>query len=254
MTNQLRNNRNIYNISNIKNTLKIICVATLCLCCLITLAQKRLVKGYVLDSATHKPLTNAIITNENLRKIVFANNEGFFSITASRNEFISFDAFNYKFDTLMVNRTLPDTITIYLAPETATLPGVTVTAKGYSQYQIDSMQRRMSFVSDVGAKKPEVSTANSGAGIGINLDAIFGKKDRQRRRAYKNFDEQERQAYIDYRFSPAIVMQYTGFKGDTLAAFMRRYTPSYEWLRNHPSNEDIVYYINDKLKLFAHKK
>lgn len=213
-------------------------------------AQKKLVKGYIYDSATHAPMTNAIITNENTHRVVFTNSEGFFSITASRNDIIFFDAFNFKFDTLIVTRTMPDTLAIYMRPEPATLPGVTVTAKGYTQYQIDSLHRRISFIDDTGIKKPEVSTANSGAGIGINLDAIFDSKDRQRRKAYKYFEQYERQAYIDYRFSPAIVMQYTGFKGDTLAIFMRKYTPSYHWLRTHATNEDVLYYINDKLKLF----
>jgi hypothetical protein len=39
-------------------------------------------------------------------------------------------------------------------------------------------------------------------------------------------------------------------KGDDLRAFLTRYTPSYEWLRAHTSNDEILFYINDKLKLF----
>lgn len=218
-------------------------------------AQKRMVRGYVFDSSTRAPLTNAIITNENTHQLVFTNQKGFFQITASRNDMLSFDAFNYTFDTLMVTRILPDTVYITMVSEPERLPGVTVSTRGYSKYQLDSLQRRMSFISDVGPKKPSVSRANSqAAGIGINLDAIFSKKNKEKRRAYRIFEQNEKQAYIDYRFSTAIVAEYTGLKGDSLVMFIKKYTPSYEWLRAHPSDEDIVYYINDKLKQFLDNK
>ena len=47
-----------------------------------------------------------------------------------------------------------------------------------------------------------------------------------------------------------MVAQYTGLKGDALRDFMYRYTPSYQWLREHPTNEEVVYYISEKLKLY----
>lgn len=236
---------------------------TLNFCLLLTIiffsltasGQKRMVQGYVLDSSTRTPMTNAIITNENTHQLVFTNQKGFFQIPASRNEMLSFDAFNYKFDTLIVDRVLPDTVLITMVREPETLPGVTVSTQGYSKYQMDSLQRRLSFISDVGPKKPSISKANSqAAGIGINLDAIFGKRNKEKKRAYKFFNQNERQAYIDYRFSTATVSQYTGLKGDSLVLFIKKYTPSYEWLRAHPSDEDIVYYINDKLKQFMDDK
>jgi hypothetical protein len=220
----------------------------------IASAQKRTVKGYVLDSVTHSPLTNAIITNENTHKVAFTNNLGFFSITTSKNDMLFFDALNYKFDTLYVNNILPDTITIFMAPEVFTLPGVTVTTEGYSQYQLDSLRRRISFIDDAGRKAPAISRSNSlGAGIAINMDALLNKKNKQRKKAYKYFERSERDAYIDYRYSPALVMEYTGLKGEALSSFMQKTTPSYEWLRTHTTDEDVVYYINDKLKQYKKK-
>ncbi|MGN6616894.1 MAG: hypothetical protein ACTHJ5_06915 [Ilyomonas sp.] len=218
-------------------------------------AQKRMIRGYVLDSSTRVPMTNAIITNENTHQLVFTDQNGFFQIIVSRNDMLSFDAFNYKFDTLIVNRILPDTVFITMTREAETLPGVTVSTQGYSKYQMDSLQRRLSFISDVGPKRPSISKANSqSAGLGINLDAIFGKRNKQKKRAYKFFEQNEKRAYVDYRFSSVTVSEYTGLKGDSLVLFMKKYTPSYEWLRAHPSNEDIVYYINDKLKQFMDDK
>jgi len=36
--------------------------------------------------------------------------------------------------------------------------------------------------------------------------------------------------------------------------FMQQYRPSYNWLRKHTNEEDILYYVNDKLKIFFKRK
>ncbi len=229
-------------------------LTALLLLSLTTMAQRRLIKGYVRDSITGVPIVNAIISNEGSRKMVTPDQNGFFSITASRGDFIIINAFNYNFDTLKATASVPDTLHIQLIRTNEILPTVTVTTQGYSRYQFDSLQRYNSFVSDMGGigKMPKVSKAdNMGAGIGINLDAFARKRTKDRNQAYNTFDYLEKQAYIDYRFSPQNVSQITGLKGDSLIAFMRKYTPSYEWLRAHPASEDVLYYVNDKMKVFA---
>jgi hypothetical protein len=218
---------------------------------------KRQITGYVRDSVTGVPLINAVITNETSKKTVTPNQKGFFKITAAPNDVIFINAFNYSFDTLIATNNLPDTLHLTLVREPEYLPGVTVTTttKGYSKYQIDSIRRREEFVQEMGA--PKMSTVakadNMAAGTAINLDKFFNKKEKNRTKAYNTFDYLEKQAYIDYRFSSELVAQYTGLKGDSLIAFMQQYTPSFEWLRAHPTDEDVVYYINDSLKTFAAK-
>ena len=219
-------------------------------------AQKRLIKGYVRDSITGVPITNAIISNETSKKLVTPDANGFFSITASRGDQILINAFNYNFDTIQATNRIPDTLHISLIRTNETLENVTVTTttKGYNRYQLDSLRRREAFVSDMGGigKMPAVSKAdNMGAGIGINLDAFSRKKTKDRNKAYNTFNYLERQTYIDYRFSPQTISQITGLKGDSLVSFMRKNTPTYDWLRQHPTNEDVLYYVNDKMKTFA---
>ena len=212
-------------------------------------AQKKLVKGLIYDSVTKTPLTNAVITNPNTGDVSFTNHLGFFTITASRADMIFLNAFNYQFDTIKVDYDMPDTLLLYLTPEVTSLPNVTINTQGYNRYQIDSLQRRASFISDVGLRHPSISQANSqGFGVGINLDAIFSNKNRQRKMAYKNFERHERGAYVDYRYPDSLVAKYTGLQGEALANFKYNYTPTYEWLRAHPSEQAVIYYINDKLK------
>src|SRR4051794_891093 len=220
-------------------------------------AIKRQINGFVRDSITGVPIMNAIISNETTHKIATPNQHGFFSITAAPNDVIFINAFNYNYDTLIASNNQPDTLQIALAREPEYLPGVTVTTttKRLSKYQLDSIRRREEFVQEMGAPKMStVSKASSmPAGTAINLDKFFSKKEKNRTRAYNTFDYLEKQAYIDYRFSSELVTQYTGLKGDSLVTFMRRYTPTYDWLRSNPTDEDIVYYINDSLKEFANK-
>jgi hypothetical protein len=47
---------------------------------------------------------------------------------------------------------------------------------------------------------------------------------------------------------------YTGFKGDTLRQFLYENSPSYQWLRQHPTNEEVIYYISDQLKLYRQRE
>ncbi len=220
------------------------------------MAQKRMVKGYVRDSITGVPIVNAIITNATTNKMITPDQNGFFSITASRNDVIFINAFNYEFDTLKTIAGIPDTFHISLIRINEVLPGVTVSTQGYTRYQLDSVRRRDEFVSDMGGipKMKKVSKAdNMGAGVGINLDAFARKRTKDRNKAYSTFNYLEKQTYIDYRFSPQNISQITGLKGDSLVSFMHQYTPSYEWLREHPANEDVLYYVNDKMKEFAKK-
>jgi hypothetical protein len=219
-------------------------------------AQKRIpVHGYLLDSNNYSPIKNGTVLNTNSNRSVTTNDKGIFSIPVSINDVLYFTADGYHFDTFRYNMMMRDTIVVYMQQLANVLPGVTVRTQGYTKYQLDSIHRREDFLAIAGGeKKPVASTATSGAGLGIDLDYLLSKKARVKRKAYKQFDEHEEEMYINSRFSPKIVHDYTGLTGDTLAHFMRLYTPSYEWLRDHSDNEDIFYYLNDKLRAFYKRR
>lgn len=217
-----------------------------------TQAQKNTVWGYLRDSVTHEPIPMASVTNINTGKVVMTGNTGRFRVEATSSQILSFAAVGYHFDTITYAgwNPLQDTLTIYLSPLARDLGNVTVTAKGYSRYQLDSMERRKEFMQGtVDYVKPIVSAGNSGAGIGINLDR-FSRHEKNKRKAHAFFEANENEAYVNYRFSAPFVAQYTGLKDESLQDFMQQYRPSAKWLRAHPTDEDVVYYINDKLKLY----
>jgi hypothetical protein len=208
--------------------------------------------GYLRDSVTHAPVVLASISNNNTGQIVMTGNTGRFKLNVKPNDIISFAAVGYHFDTVQLSRSFleKDSIDLFVSPLAHDLGNVTVTSKGMSAYQMDSMERRNDLLHDmVSYKKPTFALSNSGAGLGISIDR-FSKHEKSKRRALDFFDRNEKEAYINYRYSQQLVAETTGFKDDTLRQFMQQSRPSYEWLRNNPSEEDIRYYINDHLKQF----
>lgn len=217
-------------------------------------AQARVMNGYLLDSITHFPVINGTVTNATSKKSVHSNEKGFFRLDAAPNDFIYAYAKSYHYDTIVYSFIFTDTVTIYLSPAANILPGVTVTAR-YNKYQLDSIERKTTFDQLRGTKMKTLSASHpSGFGLTFSLDKIFQKKYKNQKRQENLFNAMEQRAYTDYRFSPHIVAHYTGFKGDELRNFLRLYTPGYAWLRQHPSDEDVMFYINDKLKAYKAEK
>ena len=216
--------------------------------------QPRVINGYLLDSITHFSIANGTITNATGKKSVKSDEKGFFRIEAAPGDFLYASAKSYRYDTLVYSFIFTDTVTMYLSPAGNILPNITVTTK-YNKYQLDSIERTTSFEQAMGKPMKTLSSSHpSGFGLTFNLDKVFKKKYRDRKRDETMFDKREEMQYVDYRYSPYIVTYYTGLKGDELRSFMKQTKPDYNWLRQHSSNEDILYYINDKLKAYKAAK
>jgi hypothetical protein len=226
----------------------------LLLCSIAAQAQVKTMNGYLRDSITHFPIPGGTITNANSGKRVVSNDRGFFRLEVAPNDIIYSVANTYRFDTLTYSALFADTVVVYLAPTGALLPNVTVTAQ-YNKYQLDSIERRKVYEKLRGPEMPTVaSTPSTGFGLTINLDKFWKKEAKEKKRREQAHREAEEEAYIRYRYSPEVVAYYTGLRGDELKAFIQRYTPSYKWLRQHPSNEDVMYYLNEKIKEYKASK
>ncbi len=215
-----------------------------------SIQAQKVIWGYVKDSVTNEPIEMASITNTRNNNTVITNQKGLFKIEVSKNDILSVAAVGYYFDTVLYSGIISatDTITLFLKPISRSLNDVTVQNTGVNQYSLDSLRRIREFTEEmVSPPVKSVELANSGAGIGISLNRL-SKREKLKRNAIRIFNNSEKQAYVDYRFSTAIVNKYSGLKGEELQVFMQRYRPSYEWLRKNPKEEDVKYYINEKLK------
>lgn len=212
------------------------------------MAQRNmLVNGYLKDSISGTVIKGNI-TNINNRRTVQTNENGLFKMEAAPNDFIFVTAPGYRYDTLNFSILFIDTIVVYLVPSPNLLPNITVTSN-YNRYQLDSIQRKTAFEQDRGTVYNAVDDNHGpGFGVSINLDRFFKKKYRNKKNEEIVFNRLEKDAYVRYRFSPEIVALYTGLQKGELQTFILKHSPSYVWLRLHPTNEDVLYYINSVLK------
>jgi hypothetical protein len=211
---------------------------------------KKSIIGLVFDQNERVPIKMASITNITLGKTTISSSNGTFELQAGLGHIIAFGANGYYADTLSLtaDRLSISNLILTLKPLPSTLAGVTVIGK-YSQYQVDSIERRKAFLQDVpGSEIPTMSRANDlGFGTAINLDK-FSKREKQKQKARGLYDLAEQEAYINWRWNEEVVIQYTRFEGEELFDFIERHRPVYQWLRKNPDEEAILYYINSALK------
>ena len=219
----------------------------------VAYAQKKTITGFVTDSATNAPMANVEVRNLTANKKTLTDSKGKFSLQVNIDDALFFTKDNYHFQMMHYSLLMEQTLYVRMGVLSHELPGVTVQAS-YSKYQGDSIKRLDDFNKDlVSPKYKTIENNQSGAGAVINLDH-FSKREKSKRQAQKQFEEHERDAYVRYRFSPELVSAYTGLQGDSLDHFINLYWPDYKWLRQHPTDEDVFYYINDKLKDYYKRK
>jgi hypothetical protein len=218
----------------------------------IAQVQKKVMYGIINDSITGAPIRSASIKNVLSGITVMSRSEGRFTASINKGNILAFSASGYYTDTLTATDSVMalDQLTIKLRPLPATLPDVTVRGK-LNAYQVDSIERRKEFLSNVGeARIPVVSRANdNGFGVGINFDR-FTSREKNKRNARDLFEITEEEAYINYRWNDSLVYKYTKMTGDTLSDFMQSNRPSWDWLRKNQSDEDMLFYINKSLKKY----
>ncbi|NSL90527.1 carboxypeptidase-like regulatory domain-containing protein [Chitinophaga solisilvae] len=229
------------------------------LCCLTGMLFSQMagaqvtVTGQISDS-NKLVLPYATVTNINSGKRALSDQGGFYKIDASRGDKIVFTFVGYLPDTLPVTLTTgTQTSNMKLVVAGKFLKGVEITSQ-YSPYQIDSIERRRQYGYLLDLPNKPLAGGNTPEGAGIVFSPItrFSKGERQKRQFKKNYEEMEKQKFIDSRFTPLLVSQVTGLKGDSLQHFMRDNYPDYNTMRSLAHN-DLLYWITDKYKAWANK-
>lgn len=230
---------------------KLFLILSLCLFSVTARSQQAYFYGYVLDSITELPIQDVQVSTNSDDTSDYTNSSGLFVLKAAEGDTLTLLRVGYFNQKLSLRgRMLSDTLHITLVPKTHELESVMVSAYNYQDYQADSLDRRHYYEQVIGYAKPLFDNANTGAGLGISLERLFGHRQKNKKRAFRLFQSVEKEKYVDFRFNSIIVHSYTGLKGQRLQAFMNKYRPSYEWLRAHTRQVDLLYYINAKLKKF----
>ena len=159
--------------------------------CSLYAQPTRVIWGYLKDSASGEPIVMASVKNNQSKQTVLTNSKGRFSLTVSPSQLISFSAVGYHFDTIYYSNTylLQDTLLLHLTSLLTSLETVTVTARGMSRYQLDSIQRHRDFFQSMGSTPlPTISGANYGAGVALNIDR-FSKREKKKRKAMRHLQK-----------------------------------------------------------------
>jgi hypothetical protein len=103
-------------------------------------------------------------------------------------------------------------------------------------YKLDSLRNRQDYAKVFNWEKPRLqATTGSGPGasVGFDLDEIIRMFQFRKNKSMLSFRErllqEERDKFIDHRFSKVLVMRLTGLVGAERDSFMLRFRPSYEF-------------------------
>lgn len=169
---------------------------------------------------------------------------GNYRIMVKEGEVVTFSAIGYFDDTVKVTRRMLDSgYNSRLKILVKRLDNVTVV----SRYKNDSVERRNEYSQINDRAYPKLvgdNTPSYGFGLTFSPLGYFSKSEKQKRLLKKRLEQEEKDYYIDYKFSKESVARLTLLQGDSLIAFMYRYRPSYDFCRKS-SFEDMRMYIFD---------
>jgi hypothetical protein len=229
-------------------------ISALLLGCCMMVAQQLQAQVTVTGQLTDKDnkllvLPYASIINKTTGKRAYSDQGGFYRISASPRDMIVFTFVGYKADSITVQQSSgTETRNVELQVEGKVLRSVEVTAH-YTPYQLDSIARRDQYGFILDKENKPLAGGSTPQGFGLTFSPItrFSRREKQKREFKKNFEKAEHERYVDSRYTPVLVSQVTGLKGDSLLQFMQDVRPDYETMRMM-RQEDLLYWITDKYR------
>jgi hypothetical protein len=211
--------------------------------------------GTVHKRENQEALVSVNIFNKTQRRHRLSDEQGNYRIEAQVGDSVIFSFVGFRADTFRITSAmLAAKFPVLMDLRPVSLE--TVTVRGLSNYQMDSLERRQIYDWIYQQEpQPVVERQRQGDGVGIELNIIpHGSSEvRQRLRLKKRIIKEEEKYYVDFRFSPEFVSHLTHLQGDSLAQFMSRYRPTYEYCRT-AVGPDMLVYVNDSFKDFRKEK
>jgi hypothetical protein len=216
----------------------------LCLANYASVAQT--LSGRISDKESGIGLYPVAITNLNTRISVLSNEDGTYSIEARSGEQVAFTLIGYKAQQKTVPYTIHEPkLDIVLVPVSHLLDEVLI--KGMTKYQKDSLYRAQVFQRPLAARRATFMSPFS------VLAEQFSRTSKQKFRFQSNFYKWETQQFIDSRYTPQLVEQLTGLKGDTLAHFISSYEMPYDYARA-ASDLELKMWIRTRYKEYMQEE
>ena len=182
------------------------------------------------DSSRNNPMQSVSVLTTSGRGTV-TNSEGFYEVEVSERDSIWFSYLNkptIKFPVMKIAD--PFSFDISLQVNVPVLKEVKIKPR---DYKLDSIQNRQDYAKVFNYKKPglKVNSPSYGAAAGFDLDEIINVFRFRRNRSMTAFQKrlllEEKDKFVDHRFSKALVRRLTQLNSPALDSFMLLYRPSY---------------------------
>ncbi len=184
------------------------------------------VRGVVYDSVSRSVLSPVSIENLRTHQGCFSNSLGEFAIEAELGDLLIFThvGFNRKVVSLKVTDDAQH-MKVYMTLKTTSLKPVTI-KRGPTEYQKDSANRADIYkdVFDYQQQKSAFSPVTS-------VYQKFSKKYKNLRKFQEQIVDNEKQKFIDTRYTPELTAKLTRLEGEEVSSFMNQYPMDYEYAR-----------------------
>lgn len=213
----------------------------LCLPCLSSVAQT--IYGEVLDIEDRKPIAGVDIENVHASLHVTTNKAGAFIIPASSGQLLEFKKEGYQVTRVRIPQGyIPSYFRIIIKRGPSEIIDEYASKNRYD-YRRDSIRFHELYKHEL--EFPKMSTFDM---IASPFSAL-SSRNREIWQFQDDYDEFEKEKYVDKTFNETLVSKMTGLKGDSLHYYIRRYRPSYTQLRS--MNDYTFYnYIKETVKAY----
>jgi CarboxypepD_reg-like domain len=234
-----------------KSTLKNIYLSLL-LCVTATITNGQAIYGTVADDGSLQPLAGAIVINKANHLSTATGNGGDFTIAGATGDTLIFSHVGYHTQFRIARK---DSF-MYIKMDAFTIQLQEHVIQEYTMFQKDSIILTTLYSKELNAPTAKVgySDANGGGVTGLIGTPIkrMSKAYKRNKQFQQNFKKDLEQKFIDTRYTPTLVQNLTGLRGDTLFTFINANPMTYEFARN-ASDMEIKMWIRDNYKNYVHK-
>lgn len=208
-------------------------------------AAQATIQGIVFDTRTKQRISQVYVYNTANDNGGYNNTRGEFAIDASPGDILIAAAKGYYPDTLVVSD--KKIVLFDMTRSTIWLDEVSVIARRSPEERLEENQREFSTAYSKGNAGSIFSTGPTGAGVSIDaLYRLISREGKNSRRLQEIIENDYRESVIDYRFTPELVGNVTGLRGESLVDFMRQYRPSYYFILS-ANDYNLAFYIRSSL-------
>ena len=211
------------------------------------------VKGTVYDISAENPVRGVSVLAVSGRGTM-TDSLGRYRIMVSVNDSISFSYLGRE-TTKTAVRDLPQgypfDISLHVTVSD-TLPTATVYNRNYQRDSLENRKEYQKVFDYQGNVLHSMRMPRQGGfGVGLDFDRLLsGKANRRMEALQSRLVWEEKDNYVDHRWSVAVVKRVTGLESPALDTFMRQYRPSYEFIQSCETEYEFYKYIQEWSKFF----